>query len=167
MLENASISDDLNSPEYFAPLKVILPEELQRFYAERGYLATLPQEERTNARLNVRCQGHIRFFPTMPSLICDIIASDTGQGTMLVKDISRAGIAILYHRQIFPYERFEIFLHGRMIDATAVRCRRIGPKCYETGAIINSIDREEENESTTEVQAVFAAEPTIRPCVTR
>jgi hypothetical protein len=153
MLENADISEGLNSPEHFAPLRVILPEELQRFYTERGYLATLPQEERTNARLNVRSQGHIRFFPIMPSLNCDIIASDTGQGTMLVKDISRTGIAILYHRQIFPSERFEIFLHGRVIDATAVRCRRIGPKCYETGAIINSIDREDADESSTEFQA--------------
>ncbi len=69
---------------------------------------------------------------------------------MLVKDISKTGIAFLYHRQIFPYERFEIFLHGRAIDATAMRCRRICPKCYETGAVINSIAFQDESESAAE-----------------
>jgi hypothetical protein len=152
MLENAYIGQGLGSPEQFPPLKVILPEELQRFYAERGYLGTMPQEERTSARLNVRSKGFIRFFPTLPNLVCDIIASDGSHGTMLVKDISRNGIAILYHRQIFPCERFQIFLHGRVIDAAAVRCRRIGPKCYETGAIINSIDFEYDSELAADAQ---------------
>ena len=110
----------------------------------------MPHEDRSNARLNVRSKGLICFFPTLPSLECDIIASDVRQGTVLVKDISKTGIAILYHRQIFPYERFEIFLHGRAIDATCVRCRRIGPKCYETGAVINSIAFQVENESAVE-----------------
>jgi len=139
MLENANLGEGLTSTESFAPLKVVLPEELQRFYAERGYLAAMPHEDRTNARLHVRSQGYIRFSPTLETLNCDIIASDTRQGTMLLKDISKSGVAILYHRQIFPYERFEIILYGRVIDATAVRCRRIGPKCYETGAIFGSI----------------------------
>jgi hypothetical protein len=139
MLENANLVEDLTSSASFAPLKVILPEELQRFYAERGYLAAMPHEDRTHSRLNVRSQGFIRFLSTNPILNCDLIATDTRQGTILVKDISKTGIAILYHRQIFPCEHFEIFLHSRVIDASAVRCRRIGPNCYETGAIISSI----------------------------
>lgn len=150
MLENADLGNDMPSPVSFAPLKVILPEELQRFYAERGYLAAMPHEERTCARLNVRSQGFIRFFPTLPSLACKIIDADTRQGTVLVKDISKTGIAILYHRQILPCERFEIFLHGRVIEATAVRCRRIGPQCYETGSVVDSIESLEEDRSENE-----------------
>lgn len=150
MLENTNLADGLPSPSQFAPLKVILPEELQRFYAERGYLSTMPHEERTNARLNVRSQGYIRFSPTFANLSCDVITSDTCQGTMLVKDISRTGIALLYHRQIFPCERFEVFIHRRIISATAVRCRRIGPKCYETGAIIDAIAFDDENDWAAE-----------------
>ena len=147
MLENTNLTEELISSESFSPLQVILPEELQRFYSERGYLAAMPHEDRTQARLNVRSQGHIRFFPAIPNLHCDMIASDTRHGTILVKDISKTGIALLYHRQILPCERFEIFIHGRAIEATAVRCRRIGPKCYETGAIVDSIAMVDEHES--------------------
>ena len=129
----------MNTQDSFPPLKVILPEELRSFYAERGYLATKPHEDRRYARLNVRSHGNIRFFPQPSTLHFDPIASDEQQGTVLVKDLSRTGIAILYHRQIFPGERFDILLHGRTINATAVRCRRIGTLCYETGATINSV----------------------------
>ena len=139
MLENAHLGEDLASFKDFPPLRVILPEELQRFYAERGYLAAMPHEDRSHARLNVRSEGFICFLSTSPIPHCDIIAADTGRGTILVKDISKTGIAILYHRQIFPCEKLAIFLHGRSIEATAVRCRRIGPKCFETGAVIDSI----------------------------
>jgi hypothetical protein len=141
MLEDSNLNEQLF--EAFTPLKVVLPDELQRFYAERGYLAAMPHEDRTHARLNVRSQGFIRF--TSPVMNCFIIDSDTRQGTILVKDLSKTGIAILYHRQIFPCETLEIFLHGRAIEATAVRCRRIGPQCYETGAIIDSIASVEED----------------------
>ena len=137
MLEDANLDEQLF--EAFTPLKVVLPEELQRFYAERGYLAAMPHEDRAHARLNVRSLGFIRFPANTIVMNCPIIDSDTRQGTILVKDISKTGIAILYHRQIFPCEELEIFLHGRAIEATAVRCRRIGPQCYETGAIIDSI----------------------------
>lgn len=144
MLEDAHVSEDRASFEDFPPLRVILPEELQRFYAERGYLAAMPHEDRAHARLNVRSQGFICFLPASPIPHCDIIAGDTCQGTVLVKDISKTGIAILYHRQIFPCEKLAIFLHGRATEATAVRCRRIGPQCYETGATIDSIATMEE-----------------------
>jgi hypothetical protein len=139
MLENTHLGEELASFKAFAPLRVILPEELQRFYAERGYLAAMPHEDRAYARLNVRAQGFIRFLSTSPIPNCDIIASDTRQGTILVKDISKTGIAFLYHRQIFPCEKLAIFLHGRALEATAIRCRRIGPQCYEIGAMINSV----------------------------
>ena len=140
MLADASL--DLNSIDQFPPLKVILPEELVSFYSERGYLAPKPHEDRRYARLNVRSHGNIRFFPQCFSLQFDLVASDERRGTVLVKDLSRTGISILYHRQIFPGERFDILVHGRAIDSTAVRCRRIGDQCYETGATINSVSTE-------------------------
>lgn len=140
MQVKASLGESMNSQNLFPPLKVILPESLRSFYTERGYLATKPHEERHYARLNVRSHGNIRFFQQTYSQQFDLIASDEIQGTVLVKDLSRTGIAILYHRQVFPGERFELLVHSRSIDATAVRCRRIGPKCYETGATINSVE---------------------------
>ncbi|MDX1927921.1 MAG: PilZ domain-containing protein [Pirellulaceae bacterium] len=131
----------------FPPLKVVLPQELRSFYAERGYLSSKPHEDRRYARLNVRTHAHIRFFPPPALLEVGPVASDHQQGTVLVKDLSKTGIAILYHRQIFPGERFDVLLHGRAIDATAVRCRRVGRLCYETGAVVNSVTVEPESDS--------------------
>jgi hypothetical protein len=137
----------MNTQADFPPLKVVLPQELQTFYAERGYLSTQPYEDRRYARLNVRSQAPIRFF--LPPALLDIgpAADDLPHGTALVKDLSRTGIAILYHRQIFPGERFEVLLHGRAIDASAVRCRRVGRRCYETGAIVHGVTVESDCET--------------------
>lgn len=142
MLAVAKLGKNMSSQHQFSPLKVILPAKLQKFYDERGYMAPMPHEERRYARLNVRSHGNIRFSLQRHRLLFDSIAADEQQGTVLVKDLSRTGIAILYHRQIFPGERFDILILGRAIDATAVRCRRIGPQCYETGATINSVSPE-------------------------
>lgn len=132
----------MTSPVDFPPLKVILPRQLQSFYTERGYLSPKPHEDRRYARLNVRSHGHIRFFHQPSLLEFGPVADDHPQGTVLVKDLSKTGISILYHRQIFPGERFDVLLHGRAIDATAVRCRRLGTQCYETGAIIHCVTAE-------------------------
>lgn len=148
MLADASIGEKVNSDDQFAPLKVVLPDELQKFYSGRGYLPTMQHEDRGHARLNVRALGNIRFFHSPLLLQFDLIAKDHRQGTVLIKDLSKTGIAILYHRQIFPGECFEILLHGRTIEAKAVRCHRIGPKCYETGGIIHHIYSEAADELT-------------------
>ena len=142
MLAHASIGEEVNSDDLFAPLEVILPAELQKFYSKRGYLPTMPHEDRGHARLNVRALGNICFSNSPLLQQFDMIAKDHRQGTALIKDLSKTGIAILYHRQIFPGERFEILIHGRSIEVTAVRCHRIGPKCYETGGIIHTIASE-------------------------
>ncbi len=127
----------MNFTETFPPLRVVLPDELKRFYSERGYLPPTPHEERRFARLNVRSHGRIRFYPAPPNLI--VGTGNDRTGTVLVKDLSRSGIAVLYHRQIFPGEQFDVLMHGRWIHSTAVRCRRIGSQCYETGATIRSV----------------------------
>ena len=122
----------------FAPLQVVLPESLQHFFAERGYLATTSQEERTHARLNVRSIAHIHF-PDRPAALHVTPLNET-RGSILVKDLSKTGVAFLYHQQVFPGESFEVFLNGRILYVTAVRCRRLGYRCYETGATISGVE---------------------------
>jgi hypothetical protein len=139
MLAETSVNENVNSTDHFAPLQVILPKELQKFYSERGYLATIPHEDRGHVRLNVRSKALIRFYPPVPGLQADLTSVDERQGTVLVKDLSKTGVAFLYHRQIFPSERFDILINGRALNATAVRCRRVGHLCYETGATINCL----------------------------
>ncbi len=144
--EHKHESTNMKAQEVFPPLKVILPEELHNFYAERGYLATKPHEDRGFARLNVRSLGHIRFDMQISTQYFRPVTNDEQRGAVLVKDLSRTGIAILYHRQTFPGERFDIVFHERAIKAMAVRCRRIGELCFETGATILSVTSEPEFE---------------------
>ncbi len=93
-----------------------------------------PNEERSHARLNVRCQGHIRIHTADSTTT---FHSNT-RGTVLVKDLSKSGIALLYHTQLFPGESFDVLFHSRIITATAVRCRRIDARCYEVGQQSNA-----------------------------
>ncbi len=128
----------ITQPE-FAPLQVVLPIDPSRFYAERGYLATTSQEDRTHARLNVRTTAGIQFA-SRP--LASLVAQGEPElfGTVLVKDISKSGIAILYHHQIYPGEQFSVYLNGRVINVIAKRCRRLGPCCYEVGAVIDCVE---------------------------
>ena len=64
---------------------------------------------------------------------------DNEADVALLKDISRTGIAILYHEQVFPDECFSLHFQNRQFDVTVVRCRRIAQACYEIGGIINSL----------------------------
>lgn len=131
----------------FAPLKVILPSELRNFYREAGYLSTTSFEERTNARLRVRTAGYIRFTKAPPCLQAQPGWRADKCATVLIKDLSRTGIGILYHEQIFPGEEFSVVLHNRLITAVVVRCRRIGENCYETGASILEVEPLSSNSS--------------------
>ena len=129
----------MNAQQQVAPLKVILPADLSRFYAERGYLAPTPQEDRTHARLNVRTTAGIQFTSQPLAAIASQVEPEMF-GTVLVKDISKSGIAILSHHQIYPGEQCLIYLNGRAITVIANRCRRLGPYCYEVGAVIDEVE---------------------------
>lgn len=123
-----------------AELLVQLPEELRAFYRESGYHPTTVSEHRSNARLRVRREAEIRFIFTPPALLAwaDLPNRDTGR--VLIKDLSKTGIGILYHQQIYPEERIQVAFQGRLIHAVAVRCRHLADACFETGAIIQLIE---------------------------
>jgi hypothetical protein len=121
------------------PLQVLLPEELKAFYIEKGYASSTAQESRCNARLRVRSQATLEFVETPSALRGSISRKPGTLSCVLIKDISRSGIGILHHEQIFPAEHLSIVFQGRLIHALAVRCRRLGERCYDTGAQIISI----------------------------
>lgn len=53
----------------------------------------------------------------------------------LMLNISKEGIGMLYHLQLYPQERFVMRIVGYdLLRLTVVRCRKLGPKCYEIGA---------------------------------
>ena len=131
-------------PIQVAGLEVILPDNLKAFFYESGYLPTTAEEARTNARLRVRSIGDILMMQTPSMLRFGLMERNRRAGKVLIKDLSRTGIGVLYHQQIYPEEQFQIRFQGRLINAVAVRCRRLGEKCYETGGRIVSLETLEE-----------------------
>lgn len=127
-------------PIQVAGLEVILPDNLKAFYYESGYLPTTAAEARTTARLRVRSIGDILMLHTPSMLRLGLMERARRAGKVLIKDLSRTGIGVLYHQQLYPEEQFQVRFHGRLINAVAVRCRRLGVKCYETGARIVSLE---------------------------
>ncbi len=127
-------------PIQVAGLDVILPDNLKAFFYESGYLPTTAEEARTNARLRVRSIGDILMMRTPSILRLGLMERGRRAGKVLIKDLSRTGIAVLYHQQIYPAEQFQVRFQGRLINAVTVRCRRLGEKCYETGARIISLE---------------------------
>lgn len=136
----APINQCALDPIAVAGLEVVLPEELKAFFYETGYQPTTAEEARGNARLRVRSLGDILMIHTPSMLRCGLQERTKRAGKVLIKDLSRSGIGILYHQQIYPEEQFQIRFNGRLINAIAVRCRRLGPKCYETGGRIVSLE---------------------------
>ena len=120
-------------------LKVVLPEEMQRFFCETGYAPTTALENRCNSRLRVRTEVPIWFTSLPNGLKNQTSRPADAPETALLKDISRTGVAILYHEQIFPDEGLIMQFNNRQFDVTVVRCRRIARACYEIGGIINSL----------------------------
>jgi hypothetical protein len=123
-----------------AGLEVILPEDMRAFSCETGYLPTTAEESRSNARLRVRSIGDIFLLHTPLMLRTGLAGRSKRSGKVLIKDLSRTGIGVLFHQQIFPEEQFQIRFQGRLIHSIAARCRRLGNMCYEIGGRVISLE---------------------------
>ncbi len=134
-------------------LEVILPEDLKAFFYESGYLATTAEEFRGNARLRVRSAADILLMRLPIALQWGLDDHHQRFGKVLIKDLSRSGIGVIFHRQIFPEQRFQVRFQGRLIHAVAVRCRRLGLKCYETGGRIVSTEKLESGSDPSSSEA--------------
>lgn len=131
--------DDSNEERSGHPVK--LPFALRNFFNEKGYAASNIFENRTTARLKIRCEAvlHLTVTPAF-------LARSELDFQVLVKDMSKTGIGILCHRQLYPTESFCIELMGRQIHAAVVRCRKLGESCYEVGARISTVATEDTEE---------------------
>lgn len=131
MLADSAQNEELAALLRDPRLQVQIPDDLlKNFFNETGYVSTTVEEQRARARLRVRLTAKISFanFPNRYQ------ESEDAEMLTIVKDLSRTGIAILYHQQIFPEDVFRVFFLGRVVTCVAVRCRKLGPQCYETGA---------------------------------
>lgn len=117
------------------PTKVQLPAHMANFFAEAGYAPSYYQENRSNARLRVRQEA------TITTIFAPIFVKRTSNASqVLVKDLSRTGLSILSPYQMWPSETFSIELHGRRLTAKVVRCRKLGEACFESGAMLVTVE---------------------------
>ncbi len=123
---------ELGDPQL--PLLIELPDHMADFLLEEGYLEAIYGEQRSNARLRVRCRA-TRVSDFVPVFV----KNRTLQASVLMKDMSRSGIGLLSHEQLWPGETCWIELMQRQLHVQVVRCRKLGPKCFEVGGIITSI----------------------------
>lgn len=109
---------------------VRLPAEWADFFEKSGPAPGAFDDRRQFPRLNLRGVAALRYRQTLPSL-----PRPAGWHRVYTKDICRGGLGFLHGEQLFPRERMTILLpdaSSRAIEV--VRCRRVGPDCYEIGA---------------------------------
>lgn len=121
------------------PFQIVLPPEVSRSLSDRGFAPSCPEEERRVARLRVGVEATMQFLSTLPTYP----RTDRVQ-SIIIKDISKSGIGILYHQQCYPGEEALIHFQGRTLRCVAVRCRRLGPNCYNVGFSLQAIQRQDE-----------------------
>ncbi|GAB5406512.1 MAG: hypothetical protein Aurels2KO_47430 [Aureliella sp.] len=136
-----SVSAAKNDPDSEqAPSLVQLPPEQADFFETKGYSGSAATEDRIAARLNARCTASMEFLPP-PLALINAVADRPEVASVLVKDLSKTGVCILAHCQIYPTERAKLFMHGRELNISVHRCRRLGEKCYEVGAAVESVSQ--------------------------
>lgn len=135
MLAAASDSvDPTNSGIHSLPLLVHLPAHMAGFFEEAGYLETVYCELRGQARLRVRCESILESESVPPFL-----GIQKRLAKVLIKDLSRSGVGLLSHEQLWPGETFRVQLHGRQLLVRVVRCRKLADACFEVGGVVVSI----------------------------
>ncbi len=123
------------------PILVQLPADIRARIQSPSTVLDQCFENRTNNRLNVLLEGNLTVLFTPRALTRDIEQCVNRKCFhTVVKDLSRTGIGIYYHEQLFPLEKIQVELQHRRLSAIVVRCRYLGPKCFEIGAKVISVE---------------------------
>jgi len=124
------MSDELELLLARSPCLVRLPPDWSDFFEKTGLVQGVMAERRQFPRINLRSRAVLQYRQTFPSLPRPAFTY-----TVYTKDISRSGLAFLHGEQLYPSEQMIIILpDGKPRKIEIVRCRRIGPSCFEIGA---------------------------------
>lgn len=111
-----------------APLRLEDPAERSAPPAAFEGARTIPCEQRQSPRASLRRRGAMQVSQTLPAL-----TRADAPGGILVRDVSRRGLQFLFDEQLFPGEQLKIWLPETELRGEVIRCRRLGPRCYEIG----------------------------------
>lgn len=124
-----------------------LPPRLADFFSVRGDSQIAQYEERKHIRIRARAKGAGFFESSLTNL-----NRDKAGIPIYTADFSRGGCGFLSAIQIFPTERLRLMLPTFWMQIEAVRCRKLGTKCYEVGGVL--LAKNEPNSSAFEFSHV-------------
>ncbi len=130
MLGGEDMSHELEVLFARSPCLVRLPPSWTDFFEKTGLVQAALAERRQFPRINLRSRAVLQYRQTFPSLPRPAFTY-----TVYTKDISRSGVSFLHGEQLYPSEQMILILpDGKPRRIQVVRCRRIGPSCFEIGA---------------------------------
>jgi PilZ domain len=122
--------DDLKALLKVLPCRVVVPPGWKKSFARPGNMpAAYHDDTRRFARVPcsvpavLEVESTLPAFPRPPELYA-----------ILMKDLSRQGVALLHSEQLFPGERFQLLLPNGCLAYTVCRCLRHNERCFEIGA---------------------------------
>ncbi len=99
--------------------------------SDRGATRTNPFELRGASRF--RCFGEC--VATIPTNSFRMPGQET-QSIAIVRDLSRKGIGIITHQQLYPEQMIDLQLENAAVEARVARTRCLAPFCFEVGLMI-------------------------------
>lgn len=114
------------------PCLVEVPSAYADLLQEEGYAAPSPMEERKYARYRFCRPAALQIIEDLP-----LLPRMRKIGGSYLVSISIGGAAVLFDEQLYPREQVRIWIAADALTGTVARCRRIGPKCYEVGIILD------------------------------
>ena len=108
-----------------------LPARLADFFSVRGDSQSTEHEERKHLRIRARAKCIGYFESRLVGL-----GRDSNGIPIYTADFSRGGCGFISAIQIFPKEKLRLILPTFWLQVEAVRCRKLGPNCYEVGSVL-------------------------------
>jgi hypothetical protein len=103
-----------------------LPAEWDTFYEKRGPLPAIQADERHSPRFYLRSPAKLEFHHTLPAR-----PRPDKPEKVLIKDISRIGLALLHSEPLYPLEQLRVTLiDGAQHVVEVARCRRVKQNCF-------------------------------------
>jgi hypothetical protein len=111
--------------------KIELPSSWSDFFDRRGRLRGALEDKRRFPRIYLRASAAVQYRQSFPAL-----PRPETWHKVYTKDVSRTGLGFLHSEPLYPMEQLCLVLpDGCCRRIEVVRCRRIGPRCFEIGAV--------------------------------
>ncbi|MEW4562537.1 hypothetical protein AB1K70_08425 [Bremerella sp. JC770] len=112
------------------PFDVQIPRAKLEELSKSGPAVPTNSDQRRFVRFRQLKRAILKCEPTFPE-----VERSEQLSLGLITNISKDGIGLLYHMQLYPKERFVLRLENSgLMRFSVARCRKLGPKCYEIGA---------------------------------